>query len=95
MRWILCLSVVFATSIVLAPDADARKVKRGYVNGPYSYGYAAPPYRRGPNTASSYYKYRGTDTEECIRARDVDPSGSYAGYPCWAQYALSPKRRGF
>lgn len=92
MRLILSFLVLFGTLAALPPEADARKASRGYSKG---YAYKAVPYRRGPNTAASYYQYRNTDSMECIRARDVDPSGNYAGYPCWAQYALSPKRRGF
>jgi hypothetical protein len=92
MRSILALLMVFASVNLLAPEADARKATRAEKSYSKSYGYAKS--RRGPNTASDYYRSPETDSMECIRARDVDPAGNYAGYPCWAQYALSPKRRG-
>jgi hypothetical protein len=28
---------------------------------------------------------------ECERAKHADPTGTYAGFPCWAQEALSPR----
>jgi hypothetical protein len=40
------------------------------------------------------YGYRRGSSAECDRARDADPGGNYSDYPCWAQWALSPKRRG-
>ena len=31
---------------------------------------------------------------ECARARHKDPTGAYAGHPCWAQEALGAGSRG-
>ena len=31
---------------------------------------------------------------KCIEAEALDPSGNYAGYPCWARAALAPKGSG-
>ena len=31
---------------------------------------------------------------KCIEAEALDPSGNYAGFPCWARAALSPKGDG-
>jgi hypothetical protein len=38
-------------------------------------------------------RYRRPTREEveCERAAWADPTGQYAGYPCWAREALSPK----
>jgi hypothetical protein len=44
---------------------------------------------RSSNTAV-YARTRGSSAE-CDRARDADPAGNYAGYPCWAQWAFAPK----
>lgn len=51
--------------------------------------------------ASEYYRYRGkvyrvtkTCDHTCIRARSLDPAGTYAAYPDWARAALSPKQGG-
>jgi hypothetical protein len=37
-----------------------------------------------------YYSY-SREAVECERARHADPTGRFAGYPCWAQEALSPQ----
>jgi len=45
---------------------------------------------RGTTTCTT----RWVDTSDQatrIRARNLDPAGDYAGYPAWAQFALSPK----
>ncbi len=49
---------------------------------------------RYPRYQGYRYQERRGSSAECDRARDVDPSGNYASYPCWAQWALSPKDRG-
>jgi hypothetical protein len=48
-----------------------------------------------------YYRYRGKTyrvtkacDHTCIRARSLDPAGTYAAYPDWARAALSPKSDG-
>lgn len=38
-----------------------------------------------------YRRYDPSDEATRIRARNLDPAGDYAGYPAWAQFALSPK----
>jgi tetratricopeptide (TPR) repeat protein len=37
---------------------------------------------------------RSREQIECERAQYADPSGQYAGYPCWARAALGPGIRG-
>jgi hypothetical protein len=47
---------------------------------------------RSSNTAVSTPQARARGSSaECDRARDADPAGNYAGYPCWAQWAFAPK----
>jgi hypothetical protein len=48
-----------------------------------------------------YYRYRGRTyrvtkacDHTCIRARSLDPAGTYQAYPDWARAALSPKTDG-
>ena len=31
---------------------------------------------------------------KCVEAEALDPSGNYAGFPCWARAALAPKGDG-
>ena len=48
---------------------------------------------RSANTTVYGYKARNRGSAaECERARNADPAGNYAGYPCWAQWAFAPKR---
>jgi hypothetical protein len=101
VRWTACLSVVLAASLALPPGAEARKDKRPQAA---SKSYVYPASRRGSRAiygyqpGSSYQRGNpgpqdSSDSMDCIRARDADPGGNYSGYPCWAQWALSPKGR--
>jgi hypothetical protein len=65
--------------LALKPAAadTARKYQRSGERQHYSYGYAPSPYSRFTR-----------EQVECERARHEDPSGVYAGYPCWAREAL-------
>jgi hypothetical protein len=81
MRLLLISALALSAMVSTAAPADAKKGTRSTSSN--AYGYQA---RSG--TA------RNEDSDECIRARDVDPAGNYAGYPCWAQWAFGPKRRG-
>jgi hypothetical protein len=101
VRWTACLSIMLAASLALPPGAEARKDKRPQATSK-SYGYTAS--RRSSRAAYGYqpgYSYQpgspspqdSSDSMDCIRARDADPGGNYSGYPCWAQWALSPKGR--
>jgi hypothetical protein len=69
MRTLLATAIVLGSIFALNPTADARKAKRS-ANAPYYY---APP---------AYYSRRQV---ECERARNEDPAGQFAGYPCWAR----------
>jgi hypothetical protein len=51
--------------------------------------------------AADYYRYRGkfyrvtkACDHTCVRARSLDPAGTYRAYPDWARAALSPKAGG-
>jgi hypothetical protein len=51
-------------------------------------------YREYQRSARSHDRQRLTRDQreyERTRAESYDPGGSYAGYPDWARYALSPK----
>lgn len=73
-----------------ASDADARKGAR---NGKsYQYGYQSS-YPKGRAYGYGPSRRNNDSSMECIRANDADPGGDYSDYPCWAQWALSPKGR--
>jgi hypothetical protein len=74
MRTLLTTAIVLGSIFALSPTADARKAKPS-VQPPYYY--RAPP---------PYYSRERLVCEE--RARAEDPSGRYAGFPCWAREAF-------
>ena len=77
----LAALLVLGAIIASASFAEARpgsRAARAY--GGKAYGYQAPD--------------RNNNSAECDRARDADPAGDYASYPCWAQWAFAPKRPG-
>lgn len=83
-------------ALALVGPAEARKSYRYYQPGPYQpYSYQ-PRYRpRGYGyQAPRGYSYERQVCEE--RAQAADPSGLYAGYPCWAREAFgrTPGGRG-
>ena len=75
MRTLLAVAIVVGGMIALSQAADAaRKYKRS-ADRSYSYGYSAYP--------------RFSRQEiECERAWHEDPSGRFAGFPCWAREAF-------
>jgi hypothetical protein len=75
---LIALSGFAAASAVTSTADDARKYRRA--PGP-SYNYA-PPNSYAPPPAVS----ERLVCEE--RAQAADPSGLYAGYPCWAREAF-------
>jgi hypothetical protein len=60
----------------------------------------APPasaaVRNSEHTANPYYAAQpsyGLTEQVCKEeAFEADPSGQYAGYPCWARKAFAPRR---
>jgi hypothetical protein len=77
-------AILLALAVTVASVAAADARPGGRKARPNSYGYSygyQPPAGRG-------------DSPECDRARDADPGGDYASYPCWAQWAFAPKRPG-
>jgi hypothetical protein len=69
MRTLLATAIVLGSIFARSPTADAGKAKR---NARPSYYYVPPAYSR-------------REQVECERARNEDPSGRFAGYPCWAR----------
>jgi hypothetical protein len=81
MRTLLAIAVLMGCTAVPSQAADSPRRDR-YGERPYSYGYG--------------YGYRRYSRQqvECERARHEDPSGAYAGYPCWAQGAFGSGAKG-
>ena len=80
MRTLLAIAMILVG--VSASEAQQRgKVKRYYY---------APNYDYAPNY---YYAPRG-DSECERRARAEDPTGLFAGYPCWARETFGRGRGG-
>jgi hypothetical protein len=79
MRTLLASLIALGSILALTSTADAaRKARRG--PGP-SYYYAPPAYYAPPRAFS--------EQQVCEeRAQAADPSGQYAGYPCWAREAF-------
>ena len=69
MRTFLATAIVLGSIFALSQTADARRAKR---NAQQPHYYAPPAYFR-------------REQVECERARNEDPSGRFAGYPCWAR----------
>ncbi len=100
MRTFPVIALVMAGALIgsLAPagTADARKAQRYYQPRPYQPHYYQPRYQpRGYYyQAPRGYSYEQQVCEE--RAQAADPSGQYAGYPCWAREAFgrTPGGRG-
>jgi hypothetical protein len=85
VRTLLAALLCLTSTLALTSTADARKAKRG--PGP-SYYYPPPAYYVPPsyNAPSPNALNERLVCEE--RARAADPSGQYAGYPCWAREAF-------
>jgi hypothetical protein len=105
MRALLAIALIVLGSAVALPDpADARQRARQANPPAYSYraprAYPAPRYRGPryyygpPAYAPPPYAYRREQSECERRARAEDPSGLYAGYPCWARstFGRTPAR---
>jgi hypothetical protein len=86
MRLLLAIALILGATAALPDPADARKGRRGpaYYYGPgYYYGPPGNYYRQAPGLG--YVPERQVCEE---RAFAEDPSGKYAGYPCWAREAF-------
>jgi hypothetical protein len=75
MRTLIATAILLSGAVAMTSTADAaRKSKRGPAK---SYYYVPPGYGQ-----SARYQ---RESVECERARNEDPAGQYAGYPCWAR----------
>ena len=87
MRSLLALTLLLTGALVLPGDADARK--RGNAYQPRAYQpYYGQPYDYGP---PRYYRAPRYSRERAVceeRAQNEDPTGLYAGFPCWAREAF-------
>lgn len=96
MKLFLIFALAVGTMAIMPDAADARKKQRSYSSDGYSQSYRSQTRRpRGQgyyySPGGSYEPYRG-NSADCIAADNLDPSGNYAGYPCWAAKAFAPKR---
>jgi hypothetical protein len=76
MRTLLAVAIVLGGTVALTQVADA-----------------ARKYRRSAERSDSYYSYNAyprysREQIECERAWHEDPSGRFAGFPCWAREAF-------
>jgi hypothetical protein len=96
MRALLAITLIFLGGTAVLPEAaDARQRARSAKPPIYSYQaqryypapryYRAPRYYGPPRYAPPPYAYRREQSECERRAEAEDPSGQYAGYPCWAR----------
>ena len=89
MRTLLAIAIVLAATSALPVDADARR--SAYRPRPPAYAvppprYYQPRYSYGPGYSyGPPRRYFGGESDCERRARAEDPSGIYAGYPCWAR----------
>jgi hypothetical protein len=78
MKTLMPALVAMAVLAGIAAPASAAARNSGRSADPY---YAAQP------------SYRPREQQVCEReAFEADPSGQYAGYPCWARKAFAPRR---
>ena len=70
MRVPLAIAMLLGGVFALNSAADAAPKSKRRVQPPYSY---APP------------SDSRREQVECERARNEDPTGQFAGYPCWAR----------
>jgi hypothetical protein len=79
MRTLFAIVIFVGGTLALNSTADAA---HRYKRSAERY-YYAPPYYYVPKREA-----------ECARARHEDPTGVYAGYPCWAREALGRGTQG-
>ena len=82
MRIFLALAILAGGIIVLDTPASADTARKSRAK-PVSTSYAQQRYK----------DYR--EQLECERARYEDPTGEFAGYPCWAREMFGRGRRGY
>jgi hypothetical protein len=76
MRTLLAVALVMGGTFVLHAPVDSAEVvkKRSAKPRPYA--------------TTAQRRTHSREEVECERARNEDPGGLYAGYPCWARAAL-------
>jgi hypothetical protein len=74
MRKLLVVIVtVLGGALALNPTTASAQTKYKYKRAQPPYYYYGPP------------SYSRREQVECERARNEDPAGHFAGYPCWAR----------
>ena len=94
---LLAIAPALAAAVALSTAAEARKQQRYYqprYDQPYHYQPRGYYYRQPQPRGYGGYSWERQICEE--RAQAADPSGLYAGYPCWAREAFgrTPGGRG-
>ncbi len=80
------LGALAITGLVSQPIYADHSKRSKYKNHSYSHKKSKRHHKR-------HWRSR-RDSYEAIIANDLDPSGTYSGYPDWARIALSPKFTG-
>lgn len=91
MRTFSMAAIAVALAATISASTDEAAARGGYSDGrTVACGEDfCPPNRSGKPRA--YYPGYASDE---VRARALDPGGSYRGYPAWARRALAPKSDG-
>jgi hypothetical protein len=84
MRTLLAIAILVVGSALPSQAAEWDRRDRYNAERSYSYGYG---YGYG-------YRRYSRQQVECERARHADPSGVYAGFPCWARDAFGSGKNG-
>jgi hypothetical protein len=88
---LLAIAPALAAALVLSTAAEARKQQRYYQPRNYQPYYYQPRgyYYRQPRPQPRGYGGYSWERQVCEeRAQAADPTGLYAGYPCWAREAF-------
>ncbi len=81
MRMLVAILVAFGMLFAVSGPVDAKPGAKAKKKTSLTYQ------QRKRQNARNFDPY----DPKCVDAEALDPSGNYAGFPCWARAALSPK----
>jgi hypothetical protein len=87
MRTLLAIAIFAGGLLALDAPADAARKSKRTAKSPQSSQSSQNDYRRRKT-------YRRADEACEARARHEDPTGRYAGFPCWAREAFGRGTQG-
>ena len=90
----LLLGVGIIALTAVAPEQAIAQGKGKYTASPAPADAARKNKRSTERYRYAPYYYVPRREAECARARHEDPTGVYAGYPCWAREALGRGTQG-